>query len=87
MKNNNWETEILPQADYYKKVLLDGCLIKKHDVEMCDLRYFYRRKYDPNPHRPRIQIYKKNRGGKEIIEQYHNFDEAFSRFSSFFIKE
>lgn len=77
-----WETNLFQEVDYYKKILLDGCLVKKKDVEMCDLRFFFRRRYEPNPDRPRIQIYKKNRGGKEIIEQYSNYDDAYVRFAT-----
>ncbi|REK54568.1 MAG: hypothetical protein DWQ49_11075 [Bacteroidetes bacterium] len=84
MTDQNWETNLLNQADYYKKVLLDGCIIKKYDVEMCDLRFFFRSRsrgrYDLE--KPRIQIYKANKGSKEVIEQYHNYNEAFSRFNS-----
>ena len=81
MTDEHWETELLDQATYYKKVLLDGCIIKKYDVEMCDLRFFYRARHRNNS-KPRIQIYKANKGSKEVIEEYHNYDEAFSKFSS-----
>ena len=81
MTDEHWETELLDQATYYKKVLLDGCIIQKYDVEMCDLRFFYRARYRNNS-KPRIQIYKANKGSKEVIEEYHNYDESFSKFSS-----
>ena len=56
MTDEHWETELLDQATYYKKVLLDGCIIQKYDVEMCDLRFFYRARYRNNS-KPRIQIF------------------------------
>ena len=82
MMDENWETKLLNQADYYKKILLDGCIIKKYDVEICDLRFFYRPRYRNDSKKPRIQIYKTNKGSKEVIEEYHNYNEAFSRFNS-----
>jgi hypothetical protein len=80
MKDQFWEAELLPATDYYKKVILDGCSIQKKDVEICDLRFYHQRKYDPGS--PRIQVYKKNVGRKEFIKNYHNFDEAISKFIS-----
>lgn len=84
MTDQNWEANLLKEADYYKKVLLDGCIIKKYDVEMCDLRFFFRSRSRSryNLEKPRIQIYKANKGSKEVIEEYHNYNEAFSRFNS-----
>jgi hypothetical protein len=79
MKNDFWETDLLEEADYYKKVLLDGCVIKRRDVEICDLRVFHKRKINISDS-PRIQVYKMNKGGREIVETHHNYNEAFFRF-------
>ncbi len=73
MNNSYWETEILNESDYYKKVLLDGCIVKKSDVEMCDLRFFFTRRNEDN-NRPRIQVYKHNKNGREELNIYHNFE-------------
>lgn len=78
MRDQFWETELLPVIDYYKKVLFDGCSIQKKDVEICDLRFYHQKKYDPKF--PRIQVYKKNTGGREFIKTYHNVDEGISKF-------
>lgn len=85
MSNSYWETELLNESDYYKKVLLDGCVVKKKDVEMCDLRFFFTRRNENND-QPRIQVYKHNKNGREEINIYHNFDEAFFAFASYFTK-
>jgi len=86
MNNSYWETELLNESDYYKKVLLDGCIVKKGDVEMCDLRFFFTRRNEKNL-QPRIQVYKHNKNGREELEVYHNFDEAFYVFASYFAKK
>lgn len=72
------EMELLQRSDYYKAVLLDGCVIKNGDVEMSDLR-FHMTKYR-NESSPKIQVYKHNKNGKEFIESFYNFDEAVKCF-------
>ena len=79
MTDDFWETSLLEEADYYKKVLLDGCVIKRRDVEMCDLRIFHKSKIKTSD-APRIQVYKMNKGGSEVVETHHNYNEAFFRF-------
>ena len=81
MIDDFWETSLLEEADYYKKVLLDGCIIKKRDVEICDLRIFHKSKSRIKlSDAPRIQFYKMNKGGSEVVETHHNYNEAFFRF-------
>ena len=79
--NQHWENTILRNSDYYKKVLMDGCIIKKGDVEIYDLRCFYKRKFDQS-RKLRIHVYKANRNKKEILEEFHNYNDAFLRFES-----
>jgi hypothetical protein len=85
MTNDFWETDLLEEADYYKKVLLDGCIIKRRDVEICDLRVFHKRKINVSDS-PRIQVYKMNKGGQEVVETHHNYNEAFFRFKELIAK-
>lgn len=72
------EVGLLQRSDCYKTVLLEGCVVKNGDVEMSDLRFFMK-KYS-NENSPKIQVYKANRNGKEIIENFYNFDEAITCF-------
>jgi hypothetical protein len=78
MNEDFWETKVLPVDSYYKKVLIDGCVIKKGDTELCDLRHFVRR-YSQEE-RPRLQIYKENRGGTEYTKLFYNYEEAITEF-------
>ena len=78
MNTEFWEIDALTLEDCYKSILLQGCVVQKGDVEMCDLRFFYH-KYE-NEHSPKIQIYKKNVNGQEYIQMFHNFTEAAAQF-------
>jgi hypothetical protein len=75
---SNWETEILRDVDYYKKVLLDGCDVVLRDVTMCDLRVHMDQVRED--HRPMVQVYKANKGGEEYCEMFHNFEDAYKVF-------
>lgn len=79
MMVENWETRILPDTDYYKKVLLDGCIVQYRDIEMSDLR-FQVGKYASSDS-PVIQVYKKNTGGNEFYGLFYNFEQAVSKFN------
>jgi hypothetical protein len=72
------EMGLLQRSDCYKAVVLDGCIVQKGDVEMCDLRFFVNRYR--NESSPKLEVYKHNRKGKETIEAFYNFDEAVSCF-------
>lgn len=74
----DWEIDLLQDVDYYKRVLLDGCVVINKDVEICDLRMFVD-KYRGHD-RPVIQVYKANKGGKEYCEMFHNFGKAVATF-------
>jgi hypothetical protein len=78
MKNDFWEIGVLPREDYYKRVLLDGCIVQKDGIEMCDLRFHYKKYRDE--HSPKIQLYKSDHKGSELVKMFHNFDEALSEF-------
>lgn len=79
MMVENWETQMLPDTDYYKRVLLDGCVVQYGDIEMSDLR-FQMGKYASSD-RPVVQVYKKNPGGNEFYGLFYNFEQAVSKFN------
>ena len=74
----HWEIDLLQDVDYYKRVLMDGCVVKNKDVEICDLRIFVD-KYRGSE-RPVIQVYKANKGDKEYCQTFHNFGQAVTTF-------
>jgi hypothetical protein len=74
------EVGLLKESDCYKKILLDGCIVKKGDAEISDLRFFMK-KYK-NETSPKLQVYKSNLNGKEFIKDFYNFDEAINCFRS-----
>lgn len=78
MNNDFWEVDVLPRIDYYKRVVLDGCIIQKDGLEMCDLRFHYK-KYR-NERSPKIQLYKSHYKGGEFVKMFHNLDEAIEQF-------
>jgi len=75
---SDWSSTILPDYEYYKTVLLDGCVVKVMDVEMCDLR-FHMDQYSLD-HKPMLQVYKANLNGEEYCEIFHNFEDAHKQF-------
>lgn len=78
-----WDTTLLPDTTYYKRVLADGCSVQFEDITMCDLRHFvYSRR---NEKFPLVQVYIENKKfgrqiGQEITKIFRNFDEGISYY-------